>query len=253
MATYVGKNPGKLIYTVSRDDKQTKVIINKTKDLKNWAIENNNNIKTYGEAAFVFAPNTGDFDVSTYAWLEGAGLLKNKDLETYYRDVLVSKDKQEYYNIAKEEKAFLASSGDTLARQAIIKSSTAKRNALKASNPLLEPALTAGGNEVGSELNMLTGIEQILIDNKIPLDAGTKQRMAMVTSRVRKFVALANDPSAREMTNFSEIKRDMKADIQALINDLQVGDPILKEANRAVFRAVLDYYSRDTYTARERF
>lgn len=253
VATYVGKNPGKLIYTVSRDDKQTKVIINKTKDLKNWAIENNNNIKTYGEAAFIFAPNTGDFDVSTYAWLEGAGLLKNKDLETYYRDVLVSKDKQEYYNIAKEEKAFLASSGDTLARQAIIKSSTARRNALKASNPLLEPALTAGGNEVGSELNMLTGIEQILIDNKIPLDAGTKQRMAMVTSRVRKFVALANDPSAREMTNFSEIKRDMKADIQALINDLQVGDPILKEANRAVFRAVLDYYSRDTYTARERF
>ena len=253
VATYVGKNPGKLIYTVSRDDKQTKVIINKTKDLKNWAIENGDNIKAYGEAAFIFAPNTGDFDVSTYAWLEGAGLLQNKDLETYYRDVLVSKDKQAYYDIAKEEKAFLASSGDTLARKAIIKSATLRRNALKASNPLLEPALTAGGNEVGSELNMLNSIEQILIDNKIPLDAGTKQRMAMVTSRIRKFVSLANDPSAREMTNFSEIKRDMKEDIKALINDLQVGDPILKEANRAVFRAVLDYYSRDTYTARERF
>jgi len=38
-----------------------------------------------------------------------------------------------------------------------------------------------------------------------------------------------------------------------LIEDLQVGDPILKEANRAVFKAILEYYSRDTYTARERF
>jgi len=253
VATFIGKNPGKLIYTVSRNEKQTNVIINKTKELKNWAIENENNIKTYGEAAFVFAPNTGDFNISTYAWLEGAGLIENKDLETYYRDVLVSKDKQAYYDIAKEEKAFLASSGDTMARRAIIKSSTARRNALKASNPLLEPALVAGGNEVGNELAMLSSIEQIIIDGKINVDAGTKQRLAMVSSRVRQLVSVANDPSKRELSNFSEIKREMKEDIKALIEQLQAGDPILKEANRAIFRSILDYYSRDTYTARERF
>lgn len=253
VATYVGKNPGKLIYTVSRDEKQTNVIINKTKELKNWAIENEDKIKAYGEAAFVFAPNTGDFDIGTYAWLEGAGLIANKSLENYYRDVLVSKDKQAYYDIAREEKEFLATSGDTMARRAIIKSSTLQRNALKAKNPLLEPALTGGGNEVGSELAMLDSIEQIIIDNKFNLDAGTRQRMAMVASRVRQFVSTANDPSKREMSNFSQLKRDIKQDINALINQLQVGDPILKEANRAVFRAILDYYSRDTYTARERF
>ena len=253
VATFIGQNPGKLIYTVSRDDKKTNVIINKTKELKNWAIENNDNIKTYGESAFIFAPNTGDFDVSTYAWLEGAGLLGNKDLETYYRDVLVSKDKQAYYNIAKDEKAFLATSGDTMLRKNMISNSTKKRNALKASNPLLESALTGGGNEVGSELAMLTSVEQILIDNKITVDAGTKQRMAMVSSRLRQFVSFANDPSKRELSNFSEIKREMKEDIKALIDDLQTGDPILKEANRAIFRAILDFYSRDTYTARERF
>jgi hypothetical protein len=253
VATFIGQNPGKLIYTVSRDDKKTNVIINKTKELKNWAIENNDNIKAYGESAFIFAPNTGDFDVSTYAWLEGAGLLGNKDLETYYRDVLVSRDKQAYYDIAKDEKAFLATSGDTMLRKAMIANSTRKRNALKASNPLLQAALTGGGNEVGSELAMLTSVEQILIDDKITVDAGTKQRLAMVTSRLRQFVSLANDPSKRELSNFSEIKREMKEDIKALIDDLQTGDPILKEANRAVFRAILDFYSRDTYTARERF
>jgi len=138
-------------------------------------------------------------------------------------------------------------------RKNMISNSTKKRNALKASNPLLESALTGGGNEVGSELAMLTSVEQILIDNKIIVDAGTKQRMAMVSSRLRQFVSLANDPSKRELSNFSEIKREMKEDIKALIDDLQVGDPILKEANRAVFRAILDFYSRDTYTARERF
>lgn len=252
VSTFIGQNRGKLIYNVSRDDKKTNVVINKTKQLKDWAISNKDNIKTYGEAAFIFAPNTGDFDIGTYAWLEGAGLIGDKDLETYYRDVLVAKDKQSYYDIAKDEKAFLASSGDPQARAAIIKSSTAKRNALKASNPLLEPALTAGGNEVGTELASFSSIEQIIIDGNIKVDAGTKQRLAMITSRIRQFISIANDPSKRELANFSELKRDEKEDIKALIEQLQVSDPIVKEANRAVFKAILEYYSRDSYTAGKR-
>jgi hypothetical protein len=252
VSTFIGQNRGKLIYNVSRDNKQTNVVINKTKQLRDWAISNGDNIKRYGEAAFVFAPNTGDFDIGTYAWLEGAGLLENKNLETYYRDVLVAKDKQAYYDIAKDEKAFLASSGDPQARAAIIKSSTAKRNALKTSNPLLEPALTAGGNEVGSELSSFSSIEQIIIDGNIKVDDGTKQRLAMITSRIRQFISIANDPSKRELANFSELKRDEKQDIQALIEQLQVSDPIVKEANRAVFKAILEYYSRDSYTVGKR-
>ncbi len=251
VSTFVGQNRGKLIYNVARDNKQTNVVINKTKQLRDWAISNGDNIKRYGEAAFIFAPNTGDFDIGTYAWLEGAGLLENKNLETYYRDVLVAKDKQAYYDIAKDEKAFLASSGDPMARAAIIKSSTAKRNALKASNPLLEPALTAGGNEVGSELAAFNSIEQIIIDNKIKVDAGTKQRLAMITSRIRQFISIANDPSKRELANFSELKNDEKDDIIALIDKLQISDPIVKEANRAVFKSILNYYSRDSYTAKK--
>jgi hypothetical protein len=252
VATFIGKNRGKLIYNVSRDVKQTNVVINKTKALKDWAITNQDLIKTYGETAFIFAPNTGDFDVSTYAWLEAAGLIENKDLETYYRDVLVAEDKQTYYDIAKEEKTFLNTSGDLDARKAMIDYSTAQRSALKAANPLLEAALTAGGNEVGSELLMLSNLEQIVIDGKIPLDAGSKQRLAMVTSRIRQFVTLSNDQSMRELSNVSDIKRQLKEDIQILINNLQASDPVIKEANRAIFKAILAYYSRDTYTVKGR-
>jgi hypothetical protein len=56
----------------------------------------------------------------------------------------------------------------------------------------------------------------------------------------------------RELSNISDVKRQMKEDIQALINDLQAGDPVLKEANRAIFKAILAYYSRDTYTVKGR-
>jgi len=250
VATFVGKNPGKLIYTVSRDEKQTNVVIEKTKAVKTWAIANQGNIEKYGEAAWIVAPHTGEFDITAYTYLEASDLLKNKSLEKYYLDLLVAKDKQAYYDIAKDEKAFLKSTPSYTARKAVIANATRSRALLKASNPLLEQALVAGGNEVATELNMLSNLEEMINDSSINIPVGTRQRLAMVSSRVREFVSLANDATVREANNFSDIKRNFKMEIEKLIESLAAGDAVLTEANRAIFRAVLSYYSRDTYTAK---
>jgi hypothetical protein len=250
VATFVGKNPGKLIYTVARNEKQTNVVIQKTKAVKSWAIQNESNIKKYGEAAWIVAPHTGEFDAPTYAYLEAAGLLKDKSLEAYYLDVLVAKDKQAYYDIGKEEKEFLKSTPSITARKAKIAESTRQRALLKVSNPLLEAALVAGGNEVATELNMLSNLEEMIKDSSIQMPIGTRQRLAMVTSRIRQFVSLSNDASIREAENFTDIKRSFKDEVENLIASLSSGDAILTEASRAIFKSILGYYSRDTYTAK---
>jgi hypothetical protein len=250
VATFVGKNPGKLIYTVARNEKQTNVVIQKTKAVKSWAIQNESNVKKYGEAAWIFAPHTGEFDAPTYAYLEAAGLLQDKSLERYYLDVLVAKDKQAYYDIAKEEKEFLKSTPSISARRAKIAEATRQRALLKVSNPLLEAALVAGGNEVATELNMLSNLEEMIKDSSISMPVGTRQRLAMVTSRVRQFVSMANDVSLREAENFADIKRSFRDEVENLIASLSTGDAILTEASRAIFKSILGYYSRDTYTAK---
>jgi hypothetical protein len=250
VATFVGRNPGKLIYTVARNEKQTNVVIQKTKAVKSWAIQNEGNVKKYGEAAWILAPHTGEFDAPTYAYLEAAGLLKDKSLESYYLDVLVSKDKQAYYDIGKEEKEFLKSTPSISARRAKIAESTRQRALLKMSNPLLEAALVAGGNEVATELNMLSNLEEMIKDSSVEMPLGTRQRLAMVTSRIRQFVSLSNDASLREADNFSDIKRDFRNELENLIASLSSGDAILTEASRAIFKSILGYYSRDTYTAK---
>lgn len=248
VATFVGNNPNKLIYTVSREDKQTKVVIQKTKEMKDWYISNKKLIDTYGEAAFIFAPHTGDFDAGSYAFLEAAGFIENKELEQYYMDVLVARDKQAYYNIGRQEREALANTPGISLRRMIIDSATASRNYLKMSNPLLEAAITGTGNEIATEQNMFRGLEEMLANPDISIQSGTRSKLLILTNQIRGFINLANDAEARELGNFAEIKRERKAQIEALVAQFLEGDLVVKEANRAVFSSILDFYSRDTRT-----
>lgn len=247
VATFVGTNPGKIIYTVSRDEKQTNVVIQKTKEMKNWFIKNKTLVDKYGEAAFIFAPQTGEFDAASYSWLEGADFIKNKDLEKYYVDVMTSQDKQAYFNIAREENEALASTTSISARKAIIDNATAQRQAMKFANPLLEAAITGSGNEIASETLMFQSIEGILRDTTVDIKPATRGKLLILATQIRDFINLASDPASRDAKNFSDIKRQRKADIEALISQFIEGDLVIKEANRAVFQTILDYYSRDTY------
>ena len=249
LATFVGKQPGKLIYTVSRDDKQTKVIIKNTDGLKAWAINNQNLIKTYGEAAYIFAPQTGVFNAATYNYIQAAGLVKNKSLEKYYNDLLVAQDKQTYYDIRRIEKEQLANEPDQMARAGIINDATAATNSLKSANPLLNAALIGQGNNIGAETTMLNSVEQIINDNNTAVEPETRRRMAIAIKMMRAFIALSLDPALTNAPNAHEVKAARKEQIENQLKDLMLGDAYVAEANRAIFKSILSFYSRDSYYA----
>jgi len=247
VASFVGENPSKLVYTVARDEKQVNVLIAKTKEMKNWYLDNKSLVDKYGEAAFIFAPKTGDFDASSYAWLEAADFITNKDLDRYYLDVMTAQDKRTYYDIARQEKEDLEKTVSPTARAAIINSATAKRQAMKAANPFLDAIITGGGFEIASETVMFEALEQMVQDPAFKIPEASRTKVGIAITQVRDFIRLAQDPSLRDSRNFADAKRQRKADIEALIAELLEGDLIVKEANRAVFQSILDYYSRDTY------
>lgn len=247
VAAFVGENPGKLVYTVARDEKQTSVVISKTKEMKNWYIDNKDLIDKYGEAAFIFSPKVGEFDASSYAWLEAADFIKNKDLDKYYTDVMTSQDKRAYFQIAEREREELANTADPFLRKAIITRSTVQRQAMKAANPLLDAVITGGGFEIATETLMFQNIEQIVTDTSFKMPEATRAKLQVIATQMRDFIYLSNNPYVREGRNFADVKRQRKAEIEALIAQMLEGDLIVKEANRAVFQTLLDYYSRETY------
>lgn len=249
LATFTGKNPGKLIYTVSREDKQTRVIVKNTDGLKNWAIKNGSFITKYGEAGYIFAPQAGNFNAGTFNWIQAAGLMQNKSVEKYFNDVQVATDKQSYYDIGRNEQDALNAEPDPYKRAQIIADATAARDSLKRSNPLLEKALIGTGNNIGTEKQMLTTLQQIISDPSSPVDAATRKRMALAVQMVNDYVAFATDPEMKNVQNFSDLKRQRKAQIEANLADLMLGDPYLTEANRAIFKSILGFYSRDSYVA----
>jgi hypothetical protein len=249
LATYIGKNPGKLIYTVSREDKQTRVLIKNTDKLKDWGIRNAKLVEQYGEAAYIFAPQIGDFNAATYNWIQSAGLVKSKSLEKYYKDLQTAEDKQKYYDIARQEKEILGEMSDPQLRANVIKAATQQRAALKANNPLLNSALIGEGNTIGNEQVLMNSVEQMISNPDVSINPATRQRMALAIKMMREFIAFSTDPELKNVTNAPQLKAARKAQIEADLNELMLGDLYVTEANRAIFRSILNFYSRDSYYA----
>jgi hypothetical protein len=249
LATYIGTNPGKLIYTVSREDKQTRVLIKNTDKLKNWGIKNAKMVEQYGEAAYIFAPQMGDFNAATYNWIQSAGLVKSKSVEKYLRDVQTAEDKQKYYDIARQEKEILGNMSDPQLRANVIKAATQQRAALKANNPLLNSALIGEGNTIGNEQVLMNSVEQMINNPSVEINPATRQRMALAIKMMREFIAFSTDPELKNVVNRAQLKAARKAQIEANLNDLMLGDLYVTEANRAIFRSILNFYSRDSYYA----
>ena len=249
LSIFTGQYPGKIVYTVARDEKQTKVLISKTTQMRNWAIENKKLIGAYGEAAYIFGPHTGDFNAGIYNWLQAADLLKDKDLETYFRDVQVAEDKQAYYDIASWEKDSLASQTYISERKKIIETATQARKGLLASNPLLLGAITGGGNEIATEESMLSSLKQMVSDPTTNIEDGVRLKMKTAVQAMEDFMSFAKSDQVRSLYNASSLKRDYRARVENIINQLASEDPAVKEAARAIFNSILKYYSRDTYRA----
>jgi hypothetical protein len=249
LATFTGKYPGRLIYTVSPTTKQTKVVVKNTNGLKDWAIQNKKLIETYGESAYIFAPQVGKFNAATYNWIKAAGLVDNKTLEKYYDDLLVAQDKQAYYDIARNEKQALSTMSDPELRAQVIGDATKSRQALKDGNPLLSPALIGEGNNIGQESGMLTKIQAMISDPNTPVEKSTRQRMALAIQLMQNFISFCEDPELKNVVNAVDLKAARRDQVEAGLKELMVGDLYITEANRAVFRSILGFYSRDSYYA----
>ena len=162
---------------------------------------------------------------------------------------MVAQDKQSYYDIGRLEKKKLSDISDPTIRANVIAAATRARDALKAANPLLTPALIGQGNNIGSEQVMMENVEQIISSPNTNVDPDTRKRMYLAIKMMREFIAFATNPELKNVSNATDIKRERKLQIEADLRELMLGNMYLTEANRAIFKSILNFYSRDSYYA----
>jgi hypothetical protein len=126
---------------------------------------------------------------------------------------------------------------------------TNSRNALKEGNPLLAPALIGEGNNIGQESVMMQKVAQMIADPNVGIEPATRQRMQLAINLMNNYIAFCKNPELRNAVNAADLKAERKAQIEAGLRELMVGDLYVTEANRAIFKSILNFYSRESYYA----
>lgn len=250
-AAFIGKNPGKIIYTVPRSNKEMRVFLNSTDNLKNWAQDNKPFIQKYGETAFIFAPKIGDYNPDIYGWMEAAGYIKRADIESYLNAVQVAEDKQTYFAINDAEKDQLSKAVDYSERSKIIARSENQRRLLLQSNPKLETALNSQEDK-GQITQRFTDLNAAITSPNTPISAEVRSALQVAVKEVSRMMDLDSNQYARNSRNFSDQKRALKDEITAVLGDLAAVSPEVKEASRLIFIPLLNTYSRDVTSASPR-
>jgi ABC-type transport system substrate-binding protein len=249
-ALFVGENPDKLVYTVSREDKNVKAIIERTKETQNWLFDNGSFIEAYGQAAYFFAPLGGNVNLGMYQWMKSAGLYENVEIEEYLVRAQTAADKQRYFEIGRRLDAELAATPLYEERSNAIRRAEADRAALKLSNPYLEEALSgADGFGVTDEEDIIKNLSTIVEDSSAPLSGETRQKLQTALAVFNRGYTYITGNATAAFAEGSAWKRIMRDNVLADLEDISEGDPVLSQLLRSVFRPVLKFYSRDAVSA----
>lgn len=245
LVAFIGQNPNRLVYTVSRNDKVRQIAFQKTDAVKDWTIRNQDFINKYGDVAYLAAPDTGDFSASSYAWFEAAGMIKDRDLESFLNEVQVAVDRQKYFDAEDEAFDAIAAEPD-YRKQEIIKQATQQyRDALRISNPFLDRALQQGDFGISKQETMLATLKEMLSDPNAPIDDMTRRKLEVAVRITNDSMNYFNYMSA---VGGPESVRDKKVYRNNALSDLRklgVGDSSMGQANKVIFEPMLRFKSRD--------
>ena len=249
LATFIGKNPGKIVYTIPRNEKASRVFINKTDELKKWATDNRRFVDTYSKSGigYIFAPKVGDYNPDVYNWMEAAGLVKQPDLMNYLEKIQIATDKEKYFSIRKALDEKLAVTGDYTERTKLIAVAQREQQLLLISNPELEGALLDSDNK-GDLNEMLRDLGAAVNDKNTPIAKETRMAMQLAVEQVRSFVEFSDNSVNKRTYSFSDDRQRLKNEVMAILGELAF-DPAVKEATRLIFVPLLNKFSRDALTA----
>jgi hypothetical protein len=257
LMAFTGKYPGRLVYTIARDDRQTQVLVNKTKETQDWMLKNGKGMSTYGDAAFIFAPHVGEYNSDVYLWMQAAGLMKQRKLSDYFDEVMVAQDRQKYFDYKDQAEAlFLNPTLNSYQRQQVLDQLRGAQKQLKDNNPLLEQALNSKSFGIGKQEAMAESLAGIISDPNFKMPDATRKKMQVAYKIFSNGLDAIRNNITDDVVNSGASKQEVKLRVLDAIRELGGGtgrnaaqDPTIAEATRSIFQPILDFYVRNNMRA----
>jgi hypothetical protein len=239
LATWSGKNKGKLAYMPSRNDKS--VVMSYSKPMQDWLLQNQSAVDQYGSAAVIFAPRIGEFSPGVYNWAKAADLINLKPIEEYLDEVVLQDAVNTYFDLDEEESVQLQQVSNPDTRRQLLQVTTEKKRLMQVQIPMLEQRIrNMADNE--EKTKFLNNVYQIANDPKVSIDQNTRNAVNGAYEVYGKFLSDLNDDNIRLASNATEIKRTLKTkamfDLQELAKQDESG--IIKELIRNAFKGLMN-------------
>lgn len=256
-AMYIGENPDRLVYTVSKSSSAARVAINYTQETKNWAIGNKKLLERYPTVGWVFAPHVGEYDPNVMYYLEASDLIgpknnpfdfQGKALKDYVINVTAAKDRYNYYKIDKDVNKLFTDPNNPDRnradyRRSILANADAQKKVLLSGNWALATALTAKAFEQRqTQLNKFASLES-MVNDKDFIDKLPKEQvktLQLMTSLSRRLLDVFEDTKVRTQFNGTETLDKEKIQGMANLENLSKGNRALTDAYESIIRPLLD-------------
>lgn len=249
--------PGKLIFQVSKGLNESKVAINYSKETLDWAIQNKKFIEKYPTAAWIFAPNIGEYDPKIMTYMQAADLLppnenpfdwNNKMLTDYIERTAVAKLVSEYYQYDKDADRLLNDPNNPNRnfvdyRKEVRAKAEAEKQRLLNTNPLLKSVFgTRGFMTVEGLRDQFLELKNIVNKEEYPKELSKTNRellKTMVRASNQLLIAAESSVIDSQYMGNTVLEQQLNAAYERF-NNLASTNAILSEAWAGIIRPLLD-------------
>ena len=251
------ERPGKLIFQVPKNLRESKIAINYTMETYLWGVKNRKFIELYPNASWVFAPNVGEYDPRVIAYMEAADMIpegknafddNNGALRFYIEKTTVAKQIYEYYQYDKEVEKLLNDPNNPRRnlvdyRTEIMRKAKQEKEALKLSNPLLKHVLESQDIITAAQLDTNFGELKVIVnENLFPEEVGLDTRdllKIMVRSASELVEVTKSDMVSKQFLGDTELRQQVEI-MYSQYEDIARQNRILGEAWTAIIKPLLD-------------
>lgn len=162
MKKWIELFPKEIPYTVTESQKSTLAIMNYAKEAGDFVTTNQDLFNKYKLSAGFLMPHKSGFSWDAYQQMKNMGLMQNKRVDDYLKEVQASADIQQYYAKKNEFDTSLAGVGTDFERTQLRKDFNQWKSVFLAGRPMVQEELSNGSQKALTRLQTLDELNQML-------------------------------------------------------------------------------------------